>query len=102
MYKASEKIRQELQNYYQRIVKNRFADKLAQILKTSLQEELDYFDERFESFSLKEKSYSTEVQSNETDSKLCLKDYQNKVSKIDRKIRDLQKVKDKLQRLHLQ
>lgn len=99
MYKASEKIRQELQNYYQRIVKGRFVDKLAQNLKTSLQEEVDRFDEHIKSILEEKNSYFTEARTSEMDPKVWLRDCQSKALKIDRRLRDLQKVKDKLQRL---
>jgi pSer/pThr/pTyr-binding forkhead associated (FHA) protein len=97
--KASEKIRQELRNYYQKLVKNRFAEKLTQSLEASLKEEISRLDESIKAFVHTTAKTPTESGNGQMDFKAFLKDGQSRHAKLERRLKDFQKVKDKLQRL---
>jgi len=97
--KASEKIRQELRNYYQKVVKNRFAEKLTQSLEAFLKEEISRFDEGIKASLHTTGRIPTETRNGRMDFKAHLKDCQSNVIKLEKKLKDFQKVKDKLQRL---
>jgi len=98
--KASEKLRQELQGYYQRVIKGRFVDKLVQSLKVFLQEEIDRCDERLMASHSTTSNVATSKDRQE-DTKGYLREYQSQATRMERTIRDLQKLKDKLQRLQV-
>jgi pSer/pThr/pTyr-binding forkhead associated (FHA) protein len=97
--KASEKIRQELRNYYQKLVKNRFAEKLTQSLEASLKEEVSRFNENIKAFADTISKKPTETENGQMDLRAYLKECQSKIVKLERKMKDFQKMKDKLQRL---
>lgn len=97
--KASEKIRQELVNYYQKVIKNRFADKLSQRLDVALKEETNRFDESIKSFLAFSGKPASETKSSSMDLRGYLRDIQSQGIKLERKLRDFQRAKDKLQRL---
>ncbi|MBD1860063.1 FHA domain-containing protein [Trichocoleus sp. FACHB-46] len=99
-HKATEKLRQELRTYYQKIIKNRFVDKVVQKLDVTLKNEMSKFDRYIKSALEIASQSSSEVEAAPVDPKVYLKDCQTKAVKLERKIRDLQKVKDKIQRLH--
>jgi len=97
--KASEKIRQELRNYYQKVVKNRFAEKLTQRLETSLKEEMSRFDEGVKSFVYNTGKKAAATGNGQVDFKSYLKDCQSKLIRLEKKLKEIRKVKDRLQRL---
>lgn len=97
--KASEKIRQELRNYYQKVIKNRFAEKLVQSLEAALKEEISKFDEGIKFFVDNADKIPTETDTGRTDSKALLKNCQSKLIKLEKKLKDIQKLHDRLQRL---
>ncbi|MGV0028173.1 FHA domain-containing protein [Phormidesmis priestleyi] len=97
--KALEKRREELRNYYQRVIKGRFVEQLSQSLETTFRREVDGFDETIRSFLEIAGKDSSETQNSLLDLRTYLRDCQTRSSELGRKLRDLQRIKDKLQRL---
>ncbi|HIK17156.1 MAG TPA: FHA domain-containing protein [Leptolyngbyaceae cyanobacterium M33_DOE_097] len=98
--KASEKLRQELQGYYQRVIKGRFADKLVQSLKVFLQEEIDRCEEKLMDTHSEANDVLTSRDKQES-TKIYLRECQSQATRMERIIRDLQRLKGKLQRLQV-
>ncbi|KAM3095994.1 FHA domain-containing protein [Phormidesmis sp. 146-35] len=98
--KSSEKVKQELKNYYYKVVKNRFVEKLSQALEASLKQELSRFEEAIKLFLTTAMSDGIlEVRSNQVDLGSPLKNYKDQAKKLEGKLKNFQRVKDKLQKL---
>ncbi|MBD1848051.1 FHA domain-containing protein [Cyanobacteria bacterium FACHB-63] len=94
--KLSDKVRQDLKNHYYKVVKNRLVEKLSQELGSCLKHEVNKFDAAIKLFLNTVTSAGIpEVRNNQVDSRNHLKNYQDQTKKL----RDFQRVKDKLQRL---
>jgi pSer/pThr/pTyr-binding forkhead associated (FHA) protein len=96
--KVSEQVKQDLKNYYQKVIKNRFAEKLSQILEERFKEEIDRFDESIKSLLKATGKRSTELVSAQVNSKKHLRDCQSQLTKLERKLRDIEKIKIKFHR----
>ena len=96
--KIAEKVRKELRDYYQKITKNRFMDRIVQILELNLREEIMRLDEAVKSFLQTSQTRKATISDNQLFLQSNLKQYQDEVKKFDRKLREIQRIKDKLQR----
>ncbi len=98
--KSSEKVRQDLKNYYYKVVKNRFVEKLSQGLEAYLKKEVSRFDEAVKSFLNANMSKEIpESKNSQVDFRSYLKERHEQTKKLERRLRDFQRVKDRLQRL---
>lgn len=98
VHKVSERIKQDLKNYYQKVIKNRFVDKLSQCLEDYFKEEINQFDENIRSLLNATGKNAVERRNDPVDSRSYLRDYQTQLTKLERKLRDFQRIKIKLQR----
>ncbi|PSB20392.1 hypothetical protein C7B65_08110 [Phormidesmis priestleyi ULC007] len=99
IHKSAEKIRQDLKNYYYKVVKNRFVERITQRLESQLKEEIDVFDQSLKSSLDITNKNSSETKDSQVDTKSYLRDCQDQTRRLERKLRDFQKIKDKFQRL---
>lgn len=97
--KASEKVRQELKNYYHKVTKSRFVEKISQSLEGNLKSEINKFDASIKSLIDTASKSSFEARNNPVELRSYLRECQDQTKKLERKSRDVQRVKDKLQRL---
>lgn len=96
--KVAEKIRKELQDYYQKITKNRFVEKVVQVLDANLKEEMTRFDREVKTFLEAIQARASEARINRESSQSYLRNCQDAFKKLDKQLREVQKVKDKLQK----
>lgn len=95
--KASEKIRQDLKAYYQKIVKNRFVEKLTRSLKLSFKVEIGRFETDVKTY-VETVNNRQATQSGCADQvKLDIKTYKEKSRQLESKFRQMQKIKDRIQ-----
>jgi len=95
--KASEKVRKELHDYYQKVVKSRFVEKIAQILESSLKEEASRFDEEIKSFLERVQTNTVETKGHQVNLRNYLKECQDKIKELGKKLKKIQEIKSKLQ-----
>ncbi|MBW4421096.1 MAG: FHA domain-containing protein [Myxacorys californica WJT36-NPBG1] len=99
IHKSAEKIRQDLKNYYYRVVKNHFVERIVQRLETQLKEEINSFDESIKAFLDITSRSSVVTNHSQVDTKSYLRDCQDQTKRLEKKLGNLQRIKDKLQRL---
>ena len=98
IHKSAEKIRQDLKNYYQKVVKNRFVERMSQRLEAQLKEEINMFDQSINSFLNITNRSSSETKNSQVDTKY-LRDCEAQAQKLVNKLRDFQRIESKFKRL---